>query len=66
MSAELGFSASLLMSDECHVLVVTQGWLPFHSFVSSCFQENEMDLGLYGCDDGFSSLLRERRSDVRG
>ena len=27
MSAELGFSASLLMSDECHVLVVTQGWI---------------------------------------
>lgn len=40
--------------------------LPFHSFVSSCFQENEMDLGLYGCDDGYSVLLRERRSDVRG
>ena len=40
--------------------------LPFHSFVSSCIQENEMDLGLYDRSNGFSALLRERRSGVRG
>lgn len=40
--------------------------LPFHSFVLSCFQENEMDLGLYDRGNGYSVLLRERRSDVRG